>query len=211
MTEMNSGHDQPNQVKPSRRDSILEALARMLEESPGNRITTAALAKEVGVSEAALYRHFPSKAKMFEGLIEFIEETLFSRVSRILAEPASGAEHCRQMLTLFLAFAEKNPGITRMLTGDPLTGESDRLRHRVSQLFDRFETQLKQTLREHEAFLELQLHMDINAAANLMMSVVQGRLLQFVRSDYQRLPTTYWEDHWHTLAAGVFGVSDLRD
>jgi len=193
-----------SEIKPKRRDVILESLARMLEESPGNRITTATLAKEVGVSEAALYRHFPSKAKMFEGLIEFIENTLFSRVNRITSEKALAQDHCRQILTLLLAFAERNPGITRMLTGDPLSGETDRLRQRVSQLFDRLELQLKQILREQEAFQGKALHMEAGAAAGLLMSFVQGRLMQFVRSDFQRLPTEYWDIHWPALAKVIF-------
>jgi AcrR family transcriptional regulator len=134
--------------KSQRRQQILEALAQMLEAHPGNRITTAGLAKQVGVSEAALYRHFPSKSKMFEGLIEFIEETLFSRISIILNEEHAAAPRCEKMLMLLLAFAERNPGITRILTGDALAGETERLHQRVAQLFDRFETQLRQVIRE---------------------------------------------------------------
>ena len=136
--------------KVSRRQQILEALAHMLEASPGERITTAKLAKEVGVSEAALYRHFPSKSKMFEGLIEFIEDTLFSRISMIVKEEQQAIVRCEKILSLLLAFTERNPGITRILTGDALAGETERLRTRVAQLFDRFETQLKQVLREAE-------------------------------------------------------------
>ena len=136
--------------KPFRRQQILEALASMLEANPGQRITTARLAEEVGVSEAALYRHFPSKSKIFEGLIEFIEETLFSRISLILVEESSAAQRCESILTLLLTFTERNPGITRLLTGDALAGETARLRVRVVQLFDRIETQLKQVLREAE-------------------------------------------------------------
>ena len=136
--------------KSQRRQQILEALAQMLEANPGDRITTAGLARQVGVSEAALYRHFPSKSKMFEGLIEFIEETLFSRVKIILNEERTAALRCEKMLTLLLTFADRNPGITRILTGDALAGETARLRLRVAQLFDRFETQLKQVIREAE-------------------------------------------------------------
>ena len=136
--------------KPQRRQQILEALAHMLEASPGSRITTAGLAKQVGVSEAALYRHFPSKSKMFEGLIEFIEDTLFSRVSIILVEEQTAQKRCEKMLMLLLVFTERNPGLTRILTGDALLGETERLHQRVAQLFDRFETQLKQVIREAE-------------------------------------------------------------
>ena len=124
----------------SRREEILQTLASMLEATPGARITTAALAREVGVSEAALYRHFPSKSKMFEGLILFIEETVFSRVTRIVAEQSSSLRKCQQILAMLLTFCERNPGISRILTGDALTGETDRLRARVASLFDRLET-----------------------------------------------------------------------
>ena len=136
--------------KASRKEQILQALAHMLEATPGGRITTAALAREVGVSEAALYRHFPSKAKMFEGLIEFVEQSLFSRITLILKEEPDALAQCGQILLLLLVFTEKNPGITRILTGDAITGETDRLRLRVIQLYDRIETQLKQVLREAE-------------------------------------------------------------
>ena len=112
--------------KQSRRDQILQALAHMLETSPGQRITTARLAAEVGVSEAALYRHFPSKARMFEGLIDFIEDSLLSRVNLIMAEEKDTMARCHHILQLLLVFAERNPGITRILNGDALLGEHDR-------------------------------------------------------------------------------------
>jgi TetR/AcrR family transcriptional regulator len=134
--------------KQSRRDQILQALAHMLETSPGQRITTARLAAEVGVSEAALYRHFPSKARMFEGLIDFIEDSLLSRVNLIMAEEKDTMARCHHILQLLLVFAERNPGITRILNGDALLGEHDRLRDRISVLFDKLETQIKQVLRE---------------------------------------------------------------
>ena len=122
--------------KSQRRQQILEALAQMLEANPGNRITTAGLARQVGVSEAALYRHFPSKSKMFEGLIEFVEDTLFSRISLILDEEQTASRRCEKMLTLLLTFTERNPGITRILTGDALAGETERLHQRVAQLYE---------------------------------------------------------------------------
>ncbi len=133
-----------------RREQILQALALMLEEDSGKRITIAALARQVGVSEAALYRHFPSKARMYEDLIAFIEETLFERITRILDDTPHAVPRCAQILTLLLAFAEKNPGLSRLLGGDVLTGETARLRLRIHQLFERLETQLKQVLREAE-------------------------------------------------------------
>jgi TetR/AcrR family transcriptional regulator len=134
----------------SRREQILQALALMLEEDSGKRITTAALARQVGVSEAALYRHFPSKARMFEGLIEFIEASLFERIRRILDDEPSALARCETIVQLVLAFAEKNPGLSRLMDGDVLTGETARLRTRMSQLFERLETQFKQVLREAE-------------------------------------------------------------
>jgi len=193
--------NKPNQ-KVSRRQQILEALAHMLENSPGARITTAALAKEVGVSEAALYRHFPSKSKMFEGLIEFIEETLFSRINMIVAEEAEALASCEKILFLLLTFCERNPGITRILTGDALAGETERLRLRVAQLFERLETQVKQILREAEIREGVRPNLPINAAANLLMSNAEGRIAQFVRSEFKRAPTEYWQDQWPILIQG---------
>ena len=190
--------------KSQRRQQILEALAQMLEASPGNRITTAGLAKQVGVSEAALYRHFPSKSKMFEGLIEFIEDTLFSRITIILAEEPAAAARCKKMLMLLLAFAERNPGITRILTGDALAGESDRLHQRVAQLFDRFETQLKQVIREAEVREGLRPVIPLPAAANLLLAAAEGRISQYVRSGFRRPPTADWAQQWELLMHGFF-------
>lgn len=190
--------------KSQRRQQILEALAQMLEDSPGNRITTAGLARQVGVSEAALYRHFPSKSKMFEGLIEFIEETLFSRINIILQEEPGAAMRCEKMVMLLLAFTERNPGITRILTGDALAGETDRLHQRVAQLFDRFETQLKQVLREAEMREGLRPTIPLNAAANLLMATAEGRISQYVRSGFKRTPTSDWPKQWEQLMSGFF-------
>jgi TetR/AcrR family transcriptional regulator len=190
--------------KTQRRQQILEALAQMLEANPGERITTARLAKQVGVSEAALYRHFPSKSKMFEGLIEFIEETLFSRINIILAEESTAASRCEKMLLLLLTFTERNPGITRILTGDALAGETERLHARVAQLFDRLETQLKQVLREAEMREGLRPSVPINTAANLLLAAAEGRISQYVRSGFQRAPTEAWEDQWALLMKGFF-------
>lgn len=190
--------------KMSRRQQILQALAHMLEVSPGERITTARLAKEVGVSEAALYRHFPSKSKMFEGLIQFIEETLFTRVSMILKEEDQATARCEKILTLLLTFTERNPGITRILTGDALAGETERLRARVAQLFDRYETQLKQTLREAELQEGIRPTMPVAIAANLLLATVEGRICQFVRSEFKRKPTENWQDQWPVIMDGFF-------
>lgn len=188
-----------NTTKISRKDQILQALARMLESAPGERITTAALAKEVGVSEAALYRHFPSKARMFEGLIKFIEDTLFLRISRILNEEPSAELRCHKILTLLLTFADKNPGMTRLLTGDALAGETERLRTRIAQFFSRLEAQLKQVLREAQIRENLKPTASPNALANLLLATVEGRLVQFVRSEFKQSPLENWDIQWEFL------------
>jgi TetR/AcrR family transcriptional regulator len=190
--------------KASRKEQILQALAHMLEATPGGRITTAALAKEVGVSEAALYRHFPSKAKMFEGLIEFIEQSLFSRIALILKEEPDALGQCGQILQLLLGFCEKNPGITRILTGDAITGETERLHQRVIQLFDRIETQLKQVLREAELKEGKRTQLSAAQSANLMLATAEGRISQYVRSEFQRVPTSGWQDQWRILGESLF-------
>jgi len=194
--------------KISRREHILQALAAMLESQPGARITTASLAKEVGVTEAALYRHFPSKAKMFEGLIEFVEDVVFSRITLILQEEEGARLRCEKILGLLLVFAERNPGITRILNGDALTGEHERLQLRIAQFFERLETQLRQVLRDAELRQSLGTVMTSNAAANLMLALVEGHISQFVRSGFRRKPTESWDAQWAFLSAKLF--QDLR-
>ena len=189
--------------KLSRKDQILQSLARMLETAPGERITTAALAKEVGVSEAALYRHFPSKARMFEGLIQFIEETLFLRISRILNEEASTEARCHKILTLLLTFSDKNPGMTRLLTGDALAGETERLRERIAQFFSRLESQLKQVLREAQIRENLKPTVSPAALANLLLASCEGRLVQFVRSEFKQSPLENWDTQWEFLSRNL--------
>lgn len=189
--------------KPSRREQILQSLAMMLESDPGARITTAALARHVGVSEAALYRHFPSKARMFEGLISFIEDTIFSRINIITGSDANAMKQCEQILTLLLAFVEKNPGMARILTGDALSGETDRLRQRINQFFERMETQLKQILRTAEQVEGLRTQLPTGATANLMLACAEGRIRQFVRSEFKARPTINWADQWGILATAA--------
>lgn len=190
--------------KTSRREQILQALAHMLEATPGGRITTAKLAKEVGVSEAALYRHFPSKAKMFEGLIEFIEETIFTRITYITREEPNAARQCEKILSLLLGFTERNPGITRILTGDAITGETERLRKRIIQFYDRLETQLKQILREAEIKDGLVTRISVSNTAGLLLAAAEGRIAQFVRSEFRKKPTEGWNDQWNFLADSLF-------
>ena len=190
--------------KGQRAQEILQALARMLEVSRGGRITTAALAAEIGVSEAAPYRHFPSKTRMYEGLIDFIEETIFARVRTIVSDEPDAVTQCYRILSLVLAFSEKNPGITRILNGDALTGETERLHDRVAQLFDRLESQLKQTLREAEIRDGLKLSVPVSVAANLMLVSAEGKISQYVRSGFTKLPTEHWSEHWPLITAQMF-------
>lgn len=175
----------------------------MLESGPDTRITTAGLARAVGVSEAALYRHFPSKTKMFDALIEFVEETLFTRIKRITEDEQSSTECCNRILMLLLGFCERNPGITRILHGDALLGESERLHLRVAQLFDRLETQLRTSLRESEIREQLRPTIPVADAASLLLAAAEGRIAQFVRSGFRRSPTQGWNDQWGLLTASL--------
>ena len=198
----------PATKKPNRRAQILQCLAGMLETNPGQRITTAKLADKVGVSEAALYRHFPSKARMFEGLIDFIEETLFSRINKIVNEEKDSATRCQLILHLVLGFAEKNPGITRILNGDALMGEQDRLRARIAKLFERLETQIKQVLRERKLREGKSLPADEGIIANMLICFADGRINLFIRSDFTRKPTEDFSAQWQFIKAQFF--NELR-
>jgi len=193
--------DKANKV--SRKDQILQALARMLEAAPGQRITTAALAREVGVSEAALYRHFPSKARMFEGLIKFIEDTLFARITRIINDEERAEIRCYKILLLLLTFCDKNPGMTRLLTGDALAGETERLRERIAQFFSRLEAQLKQVLREAQIRENLKTTISPTVLANLLLASIEGRLVQFVRSEFKVSPLDNWDLQWGFLSKNL--------
>lgn len=167
-----------------RRLQILQTLAAMLQEPQAEKITTAALAARVGVSEAALYRHFSSKAQMYEGLIEFIEQTLFGLIARITADTPSPAAQVEAILNMLLNFAAKNPGMTRVLIGDALVHENERLQKRINQIHDRIEAQLRQCLRlsgDRQSELSAPL-------ANLLQCVVVGRWHQFAKSGFARAP-----------------------
>tara|TARA_B100000029_G_C17413955_1_gene901795 strand:+ start:504 stop:1097 length:594 start_codon:yes stop_codon:yes gene_type:complete len=190
--------------KNNRRQDILQALAIMLESSPGSRITTAALAAKVGVSEAALYRHFPSKAKMLEGLIEYIEESLFTRMSIIMAEEQTAHRRCRGVLWLLITFAERNPGLARLLAGDGLLGETERLHLRMRQIFDRIETQLRLILREWEITQLSAPKLPTSSMANLLLSIAEGRISQFVRSGFSKLPSERLDEQWSALSKVLF-------
>jgi TetR/AcrR family transcriptional regulator len=179
-------------AKPGeRRLQILQTLAAMLENPRAERVTTAALAARLDVSEAALYRHFASKAQMFEGLIEFIETTLFTLVNKIAGETADGVAQAQQTIAVLLAFAEKNPGMTRVLIGDALVNEDDRLQVRINQLYDRIEAALRQSLRIAQAAGGWP--GDPGAEANVLLSYVLGRWQLFAKSGFRRMPQDGWE------------------
>ena len=186
-----------------RKDQILQTLAQMLENPAGEKVTTAALARRLEVSEAALYRHFRGKAEMFEGLIEFIEQTLFALINKITGEEKSGVRQLEAILGILLAFAQKNRGMTRVLVGDALVNEDDRLQTRINQLHDRLEAALKQALRFGVSQREIAQEVDIAAQANLMMSFVTGRWHQFAKSGFKRDPVELWAKQWRQLMEGV--------
>ncbi|CAB0150669.1 Nucleoid occlusion factor SlmA [Pseudidiomarina piscicola] len=186
--------------KPNRKEQILGTLAAMLETSPGQRITTKSLAAEIGVSEAALYRHFPSKAKMFEGLIEFTEEAVLTRINQVMNVEKDTLVRCEMMLRVVLTFVERNPGITRILTGDALMGEHERLRSRVQNLFAKIESNLKQALRERRLRENVQTRLDESVLANLLMAYADGKIAQFVRSEFKHQPTHEFDAQWQTIA-----------
>lgn len=187
-----------------RKQQILQALAGMLETSGGNRITTAALAAEVGVSEAALYRHFPSKARMLEALIEYMEASVFERSHEIARQNEPASVRCGRIAQLLLLFAERNPGFTRLLVGDVLLGETDRLRVRMRQFFDRLETEMRQIVREEQARALTTPRLAHTAIANLIMALVEGRISQFVRSEFRDKPTAMWDEQWRALQLSLF-------
>ena len=189
------------QPRSERREQILQTLVVMLEGNASNKITTAKLAEKVGVSEAALYRHFASKTKMFEALIEFAEETLFSRLRQISEETTDSLVGCERMLTLLLGFCERNPGIARILHGEALAGEEPRLHLRVSQIYDRLETQLRTTLRQAEMRESRRPQLVLNEAATLLLAAAEGRISQFVRSEFKRSPLAGWSEQWAVLTA----------
>jgi TetR/AcrR family transcriptional regulator len=178
-----------------RRLQILQTLAVMLQEPNGDRVTTAALAARLQVSEAALYRHFASKAQMFEGLIEFIEQTLFGLINQITTNEADALKQLRAILLMMIGFSEKNPGMTRVLVGDALVTEDDRLQVRINQLHDRLEASLKQCFRNAIVQTRLPAETDAGIRANLFISFVLGRWLRYAKSGFKRMPSEALEQH----------------
>lgn len=172
-----------------RKQQILETLAKMLESPKREKITTASLAAKLDVSEAALYRHFANKAQMFEGLIVFIEETVFGLINKISSEETDGQKQLQRILSMLLVFAEKNPGMTRVLIGDALVNEDEKLQVRINQLTDRIEVTLKQSLRIAET--QTGHKTDAEAQANLMLCFVMGRWQQFAKSGFKRKPMEF--------------------
>jgi TetR/AcrR family transcriptional regulator len=187
-------------AKPGeRRQQILHTLAQMLEDPRREKITTAALAEKLDVSEAALYRHFASKAQMFEGLIEFIEHTVFGLINKITAEQPAGASQIESIISVLLGFAQKNPGMTRVLIGDALVNENERLQARINQLLDRVEATLKQSLKFAEA--EGQDTSNAGVIANILVCYVIGRWHQYAKSGFKRDPVNSWPDAARVLVS----------
>ena len=179
-----------------RRLQILQTLAAMLEEPGADRITTAALASRLAVSEAALYRHFASKAQMYEGLIDFIEQSVFTLCQQIVGRelpdenktPEQAVAQAHRVVTMVLQFGERNPGMVRVMLGDALLNEHPRLQQRMRQFFDRIESTLRQCLRV-TAGASVTPTVDAQVRASVLLALVQGRLLRFARSDFRQLPT----------------------
>jgi TetR/AcrR family transcriptional regulator len=173
-----------------RRLQILQTIASMLQEGAAEKVTTAALAAKLSLSEAALYRHFASKAQMFEGLLDFIEETIFSLINQIESRPGAPAARAREIVLMLLGFAEKNPGMTRVLIGDAIVNEDSRLQARVNQLLERVEASIRQCLRLQRAESEVaQLAPDLALQSAMAMAFVQGRWLQFAKTGFRRRPS----------------------
>ncbi|WP_205202099.1 nucleoid occlusion factor SlmA [Azonexus hydrophilus] len=182
-----------------RRLQILHTLAEMLETPKGEKITTAALAGRLDCSEAALYRHFASKAQMFEGLIEFIEHSLFGVINQVTAQEENGFRQLELILGLLLSFAQKNRGMTRVLIGDALVNENERLQTRINTLLDKIEAALKQALRIAATQEQFRPDADVSALANLLRCYAVGRWEQYARSAFTREPAAQWPQQWPML------------
>ncbi len=188
-------------MKPGERKlQILQTVAHMLEQPKGEKITTAALAARLELSEAALYRHFASKAQMFEGLIEFIEQTVFGLINKITQDEKSGLQQIESILAMLLGFAQKNRGMVRVLIGDALVNEDERLQLRINQLVDRIEATLKQSLRMAATQGEMGESVDVGAHANVLVCYVLGRWQQFAKSGFTRDPMVQWPAQWGILS-----------
>jgi TetR/AcrR family transcriptional regulator len=188
-------------AKPGERKlQILQTIAQLLEQPTGEKVTTALLAKKLDLSEAALYRHFASKAQMFEGLIEFIESSLFSVINQIASDEEHGLRQAELMMVTLLAFAQKNKGLTRVLIGDAIVHENPRLQARINQLLERVETSLKQALRIAATQGGLPEGHDFAAHADALVCYVLGRWHRFVKSGFRDDPLAIWPAQWQLLA-----------
>ena len=184
-----------------RKNQILQVLAHMLENPAADKVTTARLAAKLDVSEAALYRHFSGKAEMYEGLIEFIEQTVFALINKITSEEKSGTRQVEAIVSVLLGFAQKNRGMTRVLIGDALVNEDERLQARVNQLLDRLEASLRQSARLAVGSGALPADWDVNAYANAIIAFVVGRWHQFAKSGFRRPPMENWPQQWRVFSA----------
>ncbi|MFZ5501988.1 MAG: nucleoid occlusion factor SlmA [Pseudomonadota bacterium] len=192
--------------KPGERKlQILQTVAQMLEQPKGEKVTTAALAAKLELSEAALYRHFASKAQMFEGLIEFIEQTVFGLINKITQEEKDGLRQAEAIMAMLLGFAQKNRGMTRVLTGDALVNEDERLQQRINQLLDRVEATLKQSLRMAQTQGGLAATVEVGACANVLVCYVMGRWQMFAKSGFSRDPVLHWPAQAAMLLGNNFG------
>jgi TetR/AcrR family transcriptional regulator len=183
----------------ARKLQILQTLASMLEDPKGEKVTTAALAARLGVSEAALYRHFASKAQMYEGLIEFIETTIFGLINEISARESSGVKQARSIVAMLLEFSQTNKGMTRVLIGDALVNENERLQERMNQLIERIESSLRQSFRVAVSEKEVADGFDANARASLVVAFVIGRWHRFAKSGFRKLPAEALDAQLPTL------------
>lgn len=198
---MVKGMAEKKNARGNRREEILQALAHMLESGDGSqRITTAKLAANVGVSEAALYRHFPSKTKMFDSLIEFIEDSLITRINSILNDEKDTLLRLKLIVQLILGFGERNPGLTRIMTGHALMFEQDRLQGRINQLFERIEVQLRQVMKEKKMRDGEGFQCDETLLASQVIAFCEGLLSRYVRSEFRFKPTANFDQRWPLLA-----------
>jgi TetR/AcrR family transcriptional regulator len=206
---MENGNPKPETAEPAkgrrrpgaRKLQILQTLAAMLEDPRAEKVTTAALAARLEVSEAALYRHFASKSQMYEGLIEFIETTIFGLINDIAAGESSGCQQVRRIVRMLLEFAQANRGMTRVLIGDALVNENERLQERMNQFYDRVEASLKQALRVAVSQGELAANLDVAGRASLAMAFVAGRWHRFSKSGFRRMPSESLEQQLLLLAS----------
>ena len=189
-------------AKPGERKlQILQVLAEMLENPKSEKITTAGLAARLDCSEAALYRHFASKAQMYEGLIEFIESSLFGLINQVNRDETNGLKQTAAICALLLGFAQKNRGMTRVLTGEVLVNENERLQARINQLIDKLEAALKQSLRIAATQDQMAATADFSQASGILISYIVGRWHAYAKSGFSREPTTHWHQQWPLLAA----------